>query len=53
MVKELEDLFKKKIELNNQLVNKIADTEWIDITQPKLPVKIEDIFILTLLFKMI
>lgn len=38
--KELEDLFQeKKIELNNQLVNKIADTEWIDITQPKLPVK--------------
>ena len=38
--KELEDLYQeKKTELNAQSVNKIADTEWIDVTQPKLPVK--------------
>lgn len=37
---ELEDLYqKKKDELNNQSVDKIAETEWIDVTQPKLPVR--------------
>ena len=34
--KELEDLYQeKKTELNAQSVNKIAETEWIDVTQPK------------------
>lgn len=38
--KELEDLYnKKKEELTIESVNQIAETEWIDVTQPKLPVQ--------------
>lgn len=37
---ELEDLYaQKKTELNAQTINKIAEAERIDVTQPKLPVK--------------